>query len=460
MEASDMAQQSNQMKNVGAARTGAVFSDVKQELGGIAEYALEKLRAAGADGAELGISRGRTDEMNVDGGKFSLLRTTFNSALSIRALVGGRKGSAVTNSLERGEIDRAAAEAVGAAKTSEPDDAEYVAESIGEREFVLGAGACDLDLVYERVREFLDQSAERFPKIEISQMITRYTASDSLYANSNGSRAYTRAAHYGNSGMLCARDGDKVSSFNGFGYGAEDFRTPILARGEMYRVLAETERQIDTVPVSGKFVGRLLVSPDCLRDFLFSVLGACVYDAALIAGSSPWKSKLGEAVADSRVHLALDPLDGRVVCGARVTGDGHLTERQELVRSGVLTGFALSQYGAKKTGRPRAGNVSGNLIVGAGTRSFEELVAATGDGLLINRFSGGSPALSGEFSGVAKNSFLIRGGEVAHAVSETMVSGNLLDMLQNVVEIGGEAVADGGGAAPWIVFDCVTISGK
>ena len=76
------------------------------------------------------------------------------------------------------------------------------------------------------------------------------------------------------------------------------------------------------------------------------------------------------------------------------------------------------------------------------------------------RFSGGEPSPNGDFSGVAKNSFLIQDGKLGCAVNETMISGNLADMLKNIGGISAELVCSGSYALPWVVFRNVVISGS
>ena len=71
------------------------------------------------------------------------------------------------------------------------------------------------------------------------------------------------------------------------------------------------------------------------------------------------------------------------------------------------------------------------------------MIAGIDKGLIVNRFSGGQPSSNGDFSGVAKNSFLIEDGKVSSAVSETMISGNIIDMLNNIVAISKEQTTDG-----------------
>ena len=82
------------------------------------------------------------------------------------------------------------------------------------------------------------------------------------------------------------------------------------------------------------------------------------------------------------------------------------------------------------------------------------------NGILVMRFSGGQPAPSGEFSGVAKNSFRIKNGKITGALSETMISGCVPDMLMHLREISRDVLEDGSVSLPYIAFDGVTVSGQ
>ena len=120
----------------------------------------------------------------------------------------------------------------------------------------------------------------------------------------------------------------------------------------------------------------------------------------------------------------------------------------------------ISQYVANKTGFNRAPNSGANLVVEPGTESLDDIIARTEHGLLVMRFSGGNPGSNGEFSGVAKNSFHIEDGKIASAAGETMISGNLAEMLCSLAGISSEFCADGLSVVPYVAFDGITISGK
>jgi len=81
-------------------------------------------------------------------------------------------------------------------------------------------------------------------------------------------------------------------------------------------------------------------------------------------------------------------------------------------------------------------------------------------GILLCRFSGGRPSDNGDFSGVAKNSYYIENGEIRYPISETMVNGNIVEMMNNIKQISSERVNSGYHIYPWIKFDGLTVSGK
>jgi len=150
-----------------------------------------------------------------------------------------------------------------------------------------------------------------------------------------------------------------------------------------------------------------------------------------------------------------------VVAGERFTTDGFESRDMDIIRDGVLKNFALTLYGSRKSGKPRALNSAfENIEVAAGDKPLHEIIKGIDRGILMNRFSGGSSGASGEISGVAKNSFLIENGKVTDALKETMVSFDITKALKNITAISSERRQNGVTLLPWCCFDGVTISGK
>ena len=143
-----------------------------------------------------------------------------------------------------------------------------------------------------------------------------------------------------------------------------------------------------------------------------------------------------------------------------VVVSGFRSEEVTLIEKGVLKTHRLSLYGSNKTGRPLVKNTGSDLVIEAGDRTLEELIASVDRGLVMGGFSGGQPGTNGEFSGVAKNSFLIENGKIKGAVTETMVNGNLGDAFRNIRGISREVLCNGGFVVPYIAVDGIVVSGK
>lgn len=426
----------------------------------IAAYALDALKKAGADHAQCIVASGKVDEFNVDGGEFSLLRTLFNSSITIKALKDGKKGIISANRLDKESIDKAVRDCISAAESSVSDEAESIAPKVKNEDFVSGVLTPDKDKFFDRVHEFVEDVKSDYPKVILEQLISKYVHNECVFMNTNGVEYTYTYGKYDLSSMFSAHEGEKSSSFNGYYVSFDSLDKKLIDIGMHRTLLAESEKQLNTKSCNGKFVGKVIITPACLAELLLIAFGNFISDSTIIDGTSPWKSMLGKQVASEKLSISTRPLDKQVVCGERFTGEGFLSENMDIIKDGVLKNFMLSNYGSRKTGFPRALNSSYNLFVEPGDTRLNDLIKNIDRGVVLNRFSGGQPSVNGDFSGVAKNSFLIENGEVTDALSETMISGNLVNMFKNIVGISSETICDGSTVLPYIVVDGITISGK
>ena len=178
----------------------------------------------------------------------------------------------------------------------------------------------------------------------------------------------------------------------------------------------------------------------------------------VISGRSVYKDKLEQSIANNKLTLHSHPLSDKLANNYFVTGDGYVCDNSTIIDKGVLKTLLLGIYGANKTGGKRSVNGGGAHIVEPGDKSLKDIISSTNKGVLLSRFSGGSPSDNGDFSGVAKNSYYIENGEIKHPVSETMVSGNICKMLHDIKNISKETVNFGYCIYPWIQFSGITIS--
>ena len=423
----------------------------------IPDYCIEQLIKAGADKAQCVYSSGEKKELNVDAGEFSLFRTNANHGISIMAIKDQKKGSLSINKIAKEDIDQAIKTVLNMAKSSMQDESYDISEYQEEESFSKGDKEPALNIMYDRMEEFMDYSANTFPTTIIEQAILDFSSGTSYYRNSNGVSFDESEGSYSFSVMFTSKEGKDISSFNSAGFSSLDIDFPLHKGGSINRLLKESAAHVRTKTVPNKFTGDIIVTPDCIMSFMGFILGN-LSDFRLISGTSLFRELMNQQIIHNSLSIHSKPLSDNLSGGYFVTSDGYKAEDLTIIENGILQNFLLSLYGSKKTGLQRVSNSGGSLIIDSGETPLEDMIQSVNKGVLLSRFSGGSPSDNGDFSGVAKNSFYIENGEVQYPISETMVSGNIVDMFQKVKHLSKEEVNFGDEIFPWIQFEGITIS--
>lgn len=426
----------------------------------LTSLALAAMRDAGAQKAQCRVIKKDKQEFNVEKSDFSLFRSTHDIGIALTALVDGKKASLAINQLDEEAIKGAAAAVVGMAADSQADPANDIAAlEDGPTEYTAGLAECDRDGMFSRMHEFLGKVKADCPSVTIVDGQMDFTKVSSLLQNTNGVELSTTDGYYTANCTFGARDGQTASSMNYSGGALRTLDRPLWDSFGFGALIEQNIRELAAKPFKGKFNGDLILTPYLLSEFISMYIGAFLSDGSLVSGTSMLKDMLGQKVASEQITIYSDPTDATLV-GSPVTADGFRAKKMNIIRDGVLESFVLSQYGAAKIGRERSGNLGDNASLMPGDTPLEELIRSVDRGLLVGRFSGGVPSDSGDFSGVAKNSFYIENGKIAYPVTETMISGNLRDILHNVRGISKETLSSGFFVQPWICVSGANISGS
>jgi len=283
--------------------------------------------------------------------------------------------------------------------------------------------------------------------VTIGEAVVAHTLTRSRTLTTGGSDLETDVGCFSMSLFGTAREGKKASGFAETGGPSNDLgrshATEYFGIGEMLRNL---ERSIHTRPVAGKFVGDVVLTPEAVSDFLGWFLGQ-LCDAPLIAGSSLYRDRVGSAVGSKLLTLR-SRFDAPGV--AAVTGDAFVASPVTVLEKGTLATLTPSLYGSLKTGLPHTPTAAGGWELLPGDTTLETMVSDTRRGALVGRLSMGMPGANGDFAGVIKSAFAIDGGKVGDALSETMISGNVAKMLQEVIAVSRERLDTGTWLLPWI----------
>lgn len=424
------------------------------------QHCSEALRQAGVDKFQCTLTEHQLYEMNLEGSEFSLIRTTTDNALHLLVIIDGRKADISLNSVEPEAIDEAVRSVIELSKTSQPDPDYDISPAQAAQQFAAGPERPDPERMYQLLQGYRQQVQQTFPLIKLSESILAYNHAVSHFINSNGVDFRTNKGLYSLSSVFASKEGEKTSSFNYTGFVLAELERDLLDCASLRTLLQQSVEHLEARPLTGKFVGDVVITPDCLNDFIAFYAMAYLSDRALITGTSLLQDKLGQVVADRQLTLAAKPVAPEIVDGYFVTNDGFAAEDVTFIEQGVLKSFLLSLYGANKTKRERAKNGGGCWVVEAGQQTVDELIRGVERGVLVARFSGGNPSQNGDFSGVAKNSYYIENGEIKYPVSETMIAGNLLELFQSIKGISAERINFGFSILPYLRAGGVTISGK
>ena len=407
-----------------------------------------------------GLTESEKQELNIENGGFKLMRTVFNNSGSLAVFLGEKMGSASGNDLTEDGLAKLVKDASAAAESSPEDPCHDIAPDQGKDVFRTGVYEADLDGFVARIREFLDTVAKDYPKVRIMSAIGSYDRYHWLSRNTNGTEFEGFGGQYGFQIEICASDGEKTTGLDYTGFSTKSLDRPFIEIGEVRRKLEDIQNSIYPETMTGKFEGTVILTPGCTAEFLYMLVQNYASSGVIIDGTSLWLDKVGEQVADERLTVGLRPYDERIVSGERGTQDGFRSEDVTLIDKGVLKTHWLNLYAANKTGRPVVKNTGFDLVVEPGETALADMIASVDKGLILGGFSGGQPGTNGEFSGVAKNSFLIENGKIKGAVTETMVNGNLGEMVRHIRSISRELCEDGGMVVPYIAADGIVISGK
>lgn len=425
----------------------------------IAGYCVEALQNAGLHKSECVLHDTGKDELNVDSGEISLLRTTDNTSLTLTGILDDKKGTISINKIDRQSIDEAVNTVLDLAESSEADSANDIAEAQSAAAFEKGPGAPDLDLMYSRMKGFIKYIGERYPSLILEQAILDFTIVNKYFRNSNGVDLQSRRSSYNFSPMFTSKEGTDTSSFNYASFSTTELDRNLHEYGTVDQLMKQSTEQVRSKEFQGKFDGDIIITPDCLGSFIHMIT-MYLCDYPLIKGTSIFRDSLGLEIADSQFTLHSMPLSDELAEGYFITMDGFTAENSTIIDKGVLKSFLLGLYGANKTGGMKAVNNGSAYVIDPGKHTLDEMTSSVDRGILLCRFAGGMPSESGDFSGVAKNSYYIENGEIKYPVKEIMISGSILSLLKNIKRISSERINFGDAILPWIQVENMTIFGK
>ena len=421
-------------------------ADIATDLQATAEQVLAQMRRQGFDGAQVSVSRHRRHELCVAHNEASLLRSTQSGKVQLVGLLDGRRADTEGSELDADSL-AALVRGLWGSVAAAPQDAANAVSAGQTATVVRGPQQADTAALADAMREVLDWRAAHVPSVMLEEALAGHTQVESCALTSGGSALQCALGWYDAVVFGMARDGAASSSFNYAGGNCHGLAgEPLAPRFGMAEMLQAMARSVHTAPIGERFVGAVVLTPRAAASLLGWMLGQ-LGDQPLIDGSSVYRGAVGQAVASPLLTLK-SRLDAPGV--SPFSADAFVLAPVTLLERGALTCLTPSLYGSRKTGLPHVAVGGEGWDIAAGARPLDELIAGVPRGALVDRLSMGRPSASGDFSGVIKNSFVIRDGQVGTALSETMISGNVAQMLRDVSAASAERIDTGSWVLPWL----------
>ncbi len=200
----------------------------------------------------------------------------------------------------------------------------------------------------------------------------------------------------------------------------------------------------------------VIFTPEGVVSALISPLMAAFNGKTVLQGASPIGQKLGEQVFDSKLSLVDDPTTPYRPHSRPGDDEGVPSQRTPLIEKGVVSSFLYDLQTAALAKTKSTGNASrggglpvpapSTLVIEADEVSFDDMVSDIKEGLVIEHLMGAEQGniLGGDFSGNVLLGYKVESGKIVGRVKDTMVSGNVYQLLKEINAIGSQPKWVGG----------------
>lgn len=426
---------------------------------------LDEATKQGANAAEAGLSQENGLSVSVRLGDVETIEHHCDQGLGVTVYFGQRKGSASTTDLSSASIKETVSAACSIARYTSED--EY--SGLPEKE-LLATEFPDLDLNHPW-NISVDEA--------IALAIECEDAARSYHAEISNSEGASVDTHQGVRVM-----GNTLGFLQGYASTRHSLSCSVLAqRGDSmqrdywYTVARNALNLEPAVDVGKKAAERtlrrlqarslstrqcpVLYCAETASGLLGSFIGA-ISGGNLYRKSTFLLDALDTQVFPEFVRIHEQPYLKGALGSSAYDGEGVATQTRDIVSDGILRGYVLSTYSARKLGLHSTGNAGGvhNLTIDPGKLDYQGMLKELNTGLLVTELMGqGVNMVTGDYSRGAAG-FWVENGEIQYPVEEITIAGNLKDMLKNIVAVGNDVDYRGNIRTGSILVERMSIAGE
>ena len=436
----------------------------RKELEALVQMALEEASAQGVDQAEAAASNDTGLAATARLGDVENLEYTNDRGLAITVFRNSCKGSASTSDVRPEAIREAVTKACTFASCTAQDphaglaDAELMCEDIKDLDLdhpwiIEAADAIDLAIRCE------DAGLRQDKRINNSEGATVSTNRGlRAYGNTHGFiGSYAKTSHSISCVLLASENGEMQRDYyydsarDRADLEDADFIGQTAGRRTVRRLGA---RKIKTTRAPVLFI------PELARGFIGHAIGA-IMGGAQYRRASFLLDAVGEKIFPGFVQVEERPHLRKGMASRFYDGEGVATYDRDIISDGILQGYVLSSYSARRLGLQTTANSGGaqNLIVPGNAADLDSLTKEMESGLIVEELIGqGVNQVTGDYSRGAVGQW-VENGEVRYPVHEVTIAGNLRNLYQRISAIGNDQDTRGGIHCGSLLVDEMTIAG-
>ena len=452
----------------------SVFAYQRAQFEQYVEDALAFARTLGASDAAVEVSEGVGLSVSVRKGETENVERNRDKSMGITVYAGQRRGNASTSDFSRAALEQTVRAAHDIARFTAEDTAAGLPDT---QDMALGAAALrDLDLFHpwavdaehalqialrcEAAALGVDKRITNSEGAGVSAQQSHFFAGNSRgfrggYASSRHSLSVAPIASTPGRGSDMQRDAWYTSMRS-----ADEMATPeAVGRYAAARALSRLKsRKIKTCEVPVLFESSLAAG--LLGAYVQATSGGALYRKSTFLLDS-----IGQRVLPEHIDIHEDPHLPRGKGSAPFDDEGVLTTARDVVRAGVVQGYFLSTYSARKLGLRTTGHAGGSQNLTLTSRltapgdDLDAMLRKLGRGLFVTELMGqGVNYVTGDYSRGAAG-FWVERGRIVHPVEEVTIAGNLRTMLGQIVAVGADAYTLGGKTVGSVLIERMKIAG-
>ena len=452
--------------------TSQGFAYQREQFQQIIDDTLAIAKALGATDAAAEVSEGAGLSVSVRKGELENVERNRDKSVGITVYAGQRRGNASTSDFSHAALDQTVRAAFDIARFTAEDPAAGLPEP--DELAPPDVAAMDLDLFHPWALD-ADGAATLARRCEDAAFATSPKIS-----NSEGGGVSAQQAHFwaGNSrgfrgGYASSRHSLSVAPIAGKGAGmqrdawyssmrdAMDLASPeAVGRYAAERALSRLKgRKVATCEVPVLFENTLAAG--LLGAYVQATSGGALYRRATFLLDA-----IGQPVMASHLDIDEDPFIRKGKGSAPFDDEGVRTRARRVLAGGVVQGYFLSTYSARKLGLSTTGHAGGSQNLRLASRltrpgdHLDEMLRKLGRGLFVTELMGqGVNYVTGDYSRGAAG-YWVEGGRIVHPVEEITIAGNLREMFQQIVAVGADAYTSGGKTVGSVLVERLKIAGS